>query len=116
MRNNFSVNDLWHFSLCQFDQSLTGLPQFFGHTGVSCERTQGGGLAVDKVAPAVLGSFVRHGAVDDGLSSYLTRHGKHPHDHLHEHPEQEREVARPAALDKTLSHRRRKQKVLELNS
>ncbi|KAF3851408.1 hypothetical protein F7725_013180 [Dissostichus mawsoni] len=42
--------------------------------------------------------------IDDSLSSDLTRHEKHPHDHLHQHPEQDGVVARPANLDETWSN------------
>lgn len=89
----------------QFHQSLTGLPQFLCHTSVSCKRPQRSWLAVDKVTSAVLGSFIWHSTVDDGLRSDLTWHKKHPHDHLHQHPEQERVVDCPAALNKTCRNR-----------
>ncbi|TNN45760.1 hypothetical protein EYF80_044033 [Liparis tanakae] len=72
----------------QFHQSLTGLPEFFGHTSVSGERTQSRRSAVDEVTPVVLRSFVRHGAVDDRLSADLTRHEEHPHEDLQQQAEQ----------------------------
>lgn len=84
----------------QFHQSLTGLPQLFCHTSVSRERAQWSWSAVDEVTPVVPGCLLRHSAVDDSLSSHLTGHEKHPHDHLHQHPEQDGEVGGPTTLNK----------------
>lgn len=84
----------------QFHQSLTGLPQLLCHTGVSRKRAQRSRSAVDEVAPVVPGGLLRHSAVDDGLGPHLAGHEKHPHDHLHQHPEQEGEVGGPTTLNK----------------
>lgn len=90
-----------------FHQPLADLPQLFSHSSVSGEGTQSGRSAVDEVTPVVFGCFLWHSAVDDGLSPDLTRHEKHPHDHLHQHAEQDGVVARPAALDQTWRHKER---------